>query len=1008
MSNTRKKGINIAKVKELWRQGRIQKTTRITYEVVWNIFLAFIIIGVISLFFAGGVGAGYFASLVKDVPMKDKQAMSKEIYNYSSTSELYFANDKYLGRVRSDLHREEVALKDISDYLKNAVIATEDENFHTHDGVVPKAVMRAVFQEITNAATKTGGSTLTQQLVKNQILTNEVSFERKAKEMLIALRVERFFEKDEILEAYLNMVPFGRNANGRNIAGIQTAAQGIFNVDASNLSLPQAAFLAGLPQNPYVYTPFKNNGEVKSKEGLQPGLYRMQDVLGRMLEAGYITEEEYKKASEYDITKDFAKPSDSPIEKYPYLTFEIEERAIEIIMEMLVKQDGYTMEDLENNDKLRQEYRQNAERELRTGGYEIHSTIHKKMYDVAQKVKNNYQRYGPSITVPKKDENWENVTDEDGNVVYKELPVQVGGMVIQNETGRILSFIGGRDYDISQVNHATSALRSNGSTMKPLLVYGPGIDMGVLHPGSVIADVPYEYPGTNKDVNNYNGQYVGFTSVRYALKESLNVPAVKAYTKIVNRNPAKKYLEKMGITSLTPDDYTNYSAAIGSPTVTIEENTNAYTTFGNMGKFVDAYMIEKIVDSNGDVVYEHKSEPVDVFSQQASYLTIDMMRDVLSTGSASNVNLKYSGVDWAGKTGTSQYKNDTWFVATNPNVTVSTWMGYSRGGGLQTRDYSSRNSNLWAQVVNAISDVNPEIMVPEQNFKRPEGIVTRSYCATSGLKPSELCSKVGLVEQDLYWAKYAPDKVDDSLISGSFVQVKDKLVVAGPNTPSEFINKGGGVTISPEFLKENNLNNPEILSELIPSSWDNVALPSGAANGVTTSIENDGAAPAAPGGVSANGSSLSWSASPSSDVVGYRVYRSSSAGGSFNLIGSTAGTNYNFSGGDGYYAVRAVDYFGMSSALSSPVKIGTPGAPAKPAKPAKPANPPEESPTEKPETDKPENEGNDEPTNGDEPGQTTNEEGNDTGSESTPTDTENDQGQTEEKPSENEQANPEQ
>lgn len=163
-------------------------------------------------------------------------------------------------------------LEDISEDLRNAVIATEDEYFKEHNGVVPKAIMRAVLQEFTNSSTQSGGSTLTQQLIKNQILTNEVSFERKAKEILLALRLERFFDKDEILEAYLNVATLGRNSSGQNIAGVQSAAKGIFGVEAKDLTLPQAAFIAGLPQAPFSYTPFKNNGEVK--ENLEAGMSR--------------------------------------------------------------------------------------------------------------------------------------------------------------------------------------------------------------------------------------------------------------------------------------------------------------------------------------------------------------------------------------------------------------------------------------------------------------------------------------------------------------------------------------------------------------------------------------------------------------------------------------------------------------------------------------------------------------------------------------------------------------
>src|SRR5690625_4144923 len=231
--------------------------------------------------------------------------MEKDIYNYEETSKYYFDNNVYLGDVRSDLHREETSLDKISDLILHAVIATEDENFYEHKGVVPKAITRAILQEALNSDVKTGGSTLTQQLIKNQVLTNEVSFDRKAKEILLALRLERFFDKDEILEAYLNVIPYGRNSSGDNIAGIQTAAQGVFGVDADELNLPQAAYLAGLPQSPSAYTPFVNTGGLKSKDGLEPGINRMKSVLKRMYDAEFINEDEYEEALDYDITEDF-------------------------------------------------------------------------------------------------------------------------------------------------------------------------------------------------------------------------------------------------------------------------------------------------------------------------------------------------------------------------------------------------------------------------------------------------------------------------------------------------------------------------------------------------------------------------------------------------------------------------------------------------------------------------------------------------------------------------------
>jgi len=212
-----------------------QQKMVIAYNVTWNLFLLLLVIGLIGFSFIGGLGAGYFASLVKDEPIRSEKELEKDIYDYSETTKVYFADNVYLGKIRTDLEREKIKIDQISEHLKHAIVAVEDEYFYEHKGIVPKAIMRAIFQEFSNSSVRTGGSTLTQQLIKNQILTNEVSFERKAKEILLALRLEKYFTKDQILEAYLNVSSFGRNSSGRNIAGVQAAAQGIFGIDAKDL-----------------------------------------------------------------------------------------------------------------------------------------------------------------------------------------------------------------------------------------------------------------------------------------------------------------------------------------------------------------------------------------------------------------------------------------------------------------------------------------------------------------------------------------------------------------------------------------------------------------------------------------------------------------------------------------------------------------------------------------------------------------------------------------------------
>jgi penicillin-binding protein len=885
----------------------------ITYEVCWNLFLIFLIFALCAICFAVGLGAGYFASLVKDMPIPSYQEMKADIYNYEKTTHIYFANNVYLGSFRTDLEREEVKLEDVSPFVVKAITATEDEYFYEHHGVVPKAIIRALFQEVTNSATQTGGSTLTQQLVKNQILTNEVSFERKAKEILLALRLEKFFNKNEILEAYLNVVPFGRNSSGRNIAGIQAAAQGVFGVNAKDLNLAQAAFLAGLPQSPFVYTPFTSDGKVK--QDLSPALHRMKTVLNRMKQAGYISEKQYKEALQYDIAKHFAPPKPSPFEKYPWLTMEIEKRAKEVLAEVLAEKDGHQKQQLLQNSSLYERYLAKAEKQLRQNGYNIYTTIDKNIYDRMQKVVANYQYYGDDIIQYVKDK-------QTGKTVAKREPVEVGAMLIENKTGRIISFVGGRNYQREQLNHATQAYRSNGSTMKPLLVYAPAMEMGIIQPGSVIPDTELRikvgkrfYTPKNADRKTH-----GLVTARRALQYSYNIPAIRTYMKIMNQHPVE-YLHKMGITSVAKTEENHVALAIGGTDkgVTVEENVNAYVTFANYGTFIDAYLIEKIVSKDGQVIYEHKSKPVPVFSPQTSYLMIDMMRDVIRRGTASSIPayLKFQA-DWAGKTGTGQDNKDSWFVATNPNVTFGVWMGYDTPAPLQPKykglSYNKRTQLLWAQLMNAAYDAKPQLIAPKTRFNMPGGIVRRAYCTVSGLVPSDLCEKAGLVGYDLYNTKFTPKQSKDQyLIEGRFVEVNGKRYAALDTTPSEFISSG--VILNKKMLEELGIYH------INSAEWNGTLL--------VSALKENGKRPDPPT-IQLTNETITWKPHHESDVIGYRVYRAKQEGGPFQVVSIVkAGQTLSFSNlqlGAKYYAT-AVDISGKESSPSNIVSKQNPAVP---------------------------------------------------------------------------------
>ncbi len=940
-----------------WRSTKWAKGLNITTGVLWNLAILMAIILVVGGVFAASVGAGYFASLVDEEKLRTESEMRGEVYAYNETSEIFFADEQYLGKLRTDLEREETKLDEVSDFAINAVLATEDEYFNEHDGIVPKAIFRGLLQDVSNADNQTGGSTLTQQLIKNQILTNEVSYERKAKEILLAMRLEEFMKKDEILEAYLNIIPYGRNSAGTNIAGIETAANGIFDVPASELTLPQAAYIAGIPKAPFRYTPYSSDGTLKEAEYLEFGIDRMKTVLYRMFETEYITEEEYNEAIAYDITKDFRTDETRSYERYPHITVEVEKRATRIVMDILAEEAGIDPATLDQNDKLYEEYEILADRAVRSRGYRIYSSIDKEIYEAQQKAKNAYESYGPTLT--------KTIVNQEGQEEEVPMPVQVGSTTIENDTGRIISFVGGRDHEISNFNYATQAYRSIGSTAKPLLVYAPAIEYGKIGAGSPVVDVKFEIIDTDGEPwspsNFIASSEQGLMPARDALAQSQNLPAVRLFAQIQNQMPIN-YLLKNGLTAVQESDNGNITAALGAGIeASTEELAAAYATFANGGTFAEASMIDRIEDAEGNIVYEHEVEPEEVYTPQTSYVVTDMMRDVFegARGTANRANnlLKFDS-DFAGKTGTSQETRDVWLVGYNPNVTMSVWLGYDLEKNSldimrnSTLAPSTRVNQVWAALMNASYDVEPEFFGTAESFKAPEGVVSRSFCGISGLAPSDGCSGE-LVRTDLFNADaMVPSKADDSLTTGKYTTINGKRFAALSSTPAEFIS-GGGVGVSEDFVDRILAPFGGEPSKLFPedSRFSNVVS--------STAFDADETAPS---GVQAklDGTALSWSNSASNDVVGYRVYRNT--GGSNSRVASISeseGNSYKVDGPGSYYVV-AVDITGRESSNSNSVSIAAPVVVPEPpeeepsdAPAPQPATPPATEPDEPSEPDEP-------------------------------------------------------
>lgn len=695
-----------------------------SFHVIYRVFKSLFILAIVALILFGslglGIGAGYFAYLVSDTDVPQKEELKNKINDVEQVSHMVYAGGESIGDLKSDLIRTTVSSENISPLLKKAIISTEDEYFYEHNGVVPKAVIRALVSDATGFGGSSGGSTLTQQLVKQQVLTSETTFKRKANEILLALRVEKFFSKDEIITSYLNVSPFGRNNKGQNIAGVQEAAKGIFGLNANELSLPQAAFIAGLPQSPIVYNPYTNTGEIKSPEDLQYGLERKNDVLFNMYREKLITKEEYDAAVQHDIVAEFRPQENASTDQNGYLYYYLQSEAVKVLMPTYYQADNLTKADIDNSEELRTKYQKIAERELRRNGYTVHSTIDKTIYDTMQQATSDYGY----------------LLDENRGET-----VQTGSVLLDNRTGKILGFIAGRNYEENQNNHAFDTKRSPGSTMKPILAYGPAIDIGLIGSESQLSNFPSKYrDGT--PYTNYGGvSGNSFVTVRDALKTSKNIPVNHLYQELLTKVNPEDYFKKMNI-SIPSEEYRYESAPLGSSDLTVLEQTGAYATLANGGVYNDSYAIEKITDNNGNIIYEHKPNPVQVYSKATASIMNDLMRDVIRgqggtagivPGTLASVSASLPNADWVGKTGTSQFNTDYWFTASTPAITMSSWMGYDNNIPMYNSG-GQQNMKFWAMITNAVYQSRPELFGVDEKFTLDPSVIKAEVSNFTGEK----------------------------------------------------------------------------------------------------------------------------------------------------------------------------------------------------------------------------------------------------------------------------------
>jgi penicillin-binding protein len=696
-----------------------------------------VVLGILIAIFGGGVGVGFVVSLFDKVEVPKTEELVEKVSEVSRISTVTYSDGSLVSEVNSDLLRIPVTSEEVSDYLKQAVIATEDETFETHNGVVPKAVLRAALGSI-GLGSSSGGSTLTQQLIKQQLVGDAPTFTRKANEIISALALERNMTKNEILTIYLNVSPFGRNNQGKNIAGVEAAARGIFGKTAKELSVPQAAYIAGLPQSPIVYSPYASDGTRKSDDDMIYGIERYQDVLYNMYRASFLTKEEYEAYKDYDIKQDFIAPAPIASDTKDYLYYEVMEEAQQVMFDYLVKRDAVSENDLKNDD-IKSSYEEMATQELSQGGYIIKSTVDKGIYSAMQSVVANY---GSVL--------------DNGNEY-----VETGSVLIDNSTGAILGFIGGRNFATNQNNHAFDTQRSPASTIKPLLAYGIAIDQGLLGSASILSNYPTNF-SSGQPIMYGSSKGTGMMNLQTAIDMSVNIPAFWTYKMIQNAGVnAKDYMEKM---NYHIPMYDIESVPLGGGVeISVLTNTNAYQTLANGGVYNKHYIVESITASDGTVVYQREAAPVQVYSKATASIMNMLLRQVINSGYTSTFKSRLSSLnpqaatsDFVGKTGTSNEVNDVWLMLSTPKVTLGTWVGNDDNSEMYVWTGYYNNSQYVAYLVDALYNVKSDMF--SGKFELDSSVISSNVVSSTGQRAGTVQVNgrqvtIGGATTTSYWAK---------------------------------------------------------------------------------------------------------------------------------------------------------------------------------------------------------------------------------------------------------------
>ena len=731
------------------------------------IFIA--LIAVLAIGCCMGIGA--MRGLIDDAP----DISEVNIVPVGEATFVYDANGDQLQKLTApDSNRMPVTIDQIPLDLQHAVVAIEDERFYEHNGIDIRGILRAGVVGITTGHFSEGASTITQQLIKNNVFTDWVNestlerFERKFQEWYLALELEKQVkDKDVILQNYLNTINLG---NGNY--GVQAAAQDYFGKDVSDLTLSECTVLAGITQNPTKYNPVINP-ENNAK--------RRQEVLDHMLDQEYITKEQYDECladNVYERIQSVEKESESENTTYSYFIDELTEQVIQDLQDKRGYSEQqaynalysgglriYTTQDPSIQQICDEEYSDpdnfpsGSQVELdyaltlkhANGEEENYSTEMLEQYFIQNESSDFTVLFDSQESAQAHIDAYKTAVMTEGDEVVAETvhftpQPQSSLCIIDQHTGYVKAIVGGRGEKSSSLslNRATNTTRQPGSTFKPLAAYAAALNECGMSLATTFEDEPFTYDN-GEPLYNADRQYHGTVTMREAIVHSYNIPAVKCMIEITPELGVK-YLQKFGFTTLITEpteinggiyDDVNASTAIGGITQGVSnlELTAAYATIANNGTYIKPVFYTKILDADGNVVIDNTPEKTTVIKPSTAYLLTNVMEDVVTEGTGTRV--QFDGMHIAGKTGTTDNYRDLWFCGFTPYYTCSVWAGYDDNTVLPQGTYRTYQQTLWRNIMQRI-----HADLPDTDFKMPSTVQKASICTQTGLLATSSCNAV--------------------------------------------------------------------------------------------------------------------------------------------------------------------------------------------------------------------------------------------------------------------------